>query len=216
MREHDRSPETTLQPAQQRQEGRGQASFNSADLEPWVRPASEAAPSWLGRADKLVTILNEWILVVIGTTFTILIVLQVVARYAFQFSIFHINALSGFLLVWFVFVGVGLGFRYGMHASMDLAENLLRSRGKQVVKVLQSMLAILFFVFLLLASYYALPVSMRNINPSIGISFAWGVAAIPVGSCFALWHLAIVLRETLTGVRVSQLEKLADFGTGQP
>jgi C4-dicarboxylate transporter DctQ subunit len=170
---------------------------------------------FMRRVDTLVTSVNEWLLVLIGTTFTALILLQVVARYVFQFSIFRINALSEFMLVWFVFLGVGLGFRYGMHATMDLVENLIPSRLKRSLNVLQIGIALLFFVFLIVASFYAVPASMRNVNPSIGVSFAWGVAAVPIGSLFALWHLAVMLRDKVSGAPLSELEPLADFGASQ-
>ena len=171
--------------------------------------------SLLSRVDRIVISINEWILLLIGITFTVLILLQVFARYVLQFSIFHIDALSGFLLVWFSFVGIGLAFRYGMHASMDLVETLVPTRVKFQVGVFRILTSIVFFLFLILASMVALPISMRNLNPSMGVSYAWGVAALPVGSAFAVWHLAVMLREMATGQRVNALEPLADFGMDQ-
>ena len=63
--------------------------------------------------------LRAALLFVIGALFTGMIVLEVVSRYLFDFSIFFINGAAQFLLVWFFLLGAGLALREGSHVGVE-------------------------------------------------------------------------------------------------
>ena len=66
---------------------------------------------FIKRLDSRLITITKIVVVFIGILFTILICLEVVSRFIFNFSIYLTNGLARFLLIWFFFLGAGLAMK---------------------------------------------------------------------------------------------------------
>src|SRR5207248_64605 len=84
-------------------------------------------PAW-GRIDGTFLQLTEYTLFAIGALFAIMITLEVISRYVFNFSISLVNALARLLLVWFFLLGAGIAMRRGAHVGFELVLSAMPPR----------------------------------------------------------------------------------------
>ena len=138
---------------------------------------------------------TEGLLFGIGMLFTVLICLEVVSRFVFDFSIFWINALARFLLIWFFFLGAGLALRKGGHVGFELIRRSLPAGTRRAVGVLAQIAIFAFFCMVLWGGLVAAPSSLKQVEPSLGVSALWAVAAIPVGALLLIYHQIAALLE---------------------
>ena len=142
------------------------------------------------RWDRRISRVTEVLVFAIGTVFSTLVLLQVVARFLFDFSVFLINALTGFLFIWFLLLGAGLAVKKGMHVAFELLIAKLALRLKQPMEILAHILTFGFFGLILWASLEAVPLSLGTVVPSLGVSMFWAIVAIPIGFVLMIYHQA--------------------------
>lgn len=155
---------------------------------------AKIADSWK-RIDSGIIRITEITLLVIGVAFTGLICLQVISRFVFDFSVFAINALARFLLLWFFLLGLGLALRKKLHVGFELIQRSLSQRLKRVAEFAVHGCIFLFCVEVLWGGLLALPPSLRQIEGSLEVSVVWAVASIPVGVGLMIYHQIMVFVE---------------------
>jgi TRAP-type transport system small permease protein len=150
----------------------------------------------LSRLSRYLERLLNAVVVLLAAVFGALVLFQVVARYAFGTSIFFASAVSNYIFIWFAMLGAALAMKEGLHVAVDLMPRFVPRKWQLVVKGLAHVLSLSFVCILIYASMSALPAAQRNVNPALGISVAWGIAAMPVGAALiafftidALWKL---------------------------
>lgn len=136
------------------------------------------------------------VVVLLAAVFGGLVLFQVMARYAFGISIFVASAVSNYIFIWFAMLGAALAMKDGLHVAVELMPRFVPYKWQLLVKAIAHLLSLAFVCILLYASVSALPAAQRNVNPALGISVAWGIAAMPVGAALvafftidALWRL---------------------------
>lgn len=129
----------------------------------------------------------------IGGLFTILIVVEVLSRYVFKFSLMFVNAGSRFLLVWFFLIGAGLALRHGAHAGFDLLVARLAPERRRAAILIAQALAMLFFGEMLWAGIHSLGPAWRQIEPGLEIRLFWAFLAIPAGFLLLIYHQAVLM-----------------------
>jgi TRAP-type C4-dicarboxylate transport system permease small subunit len=142
---------------------------------------------WL-RLDRWVLAVTHGMLFVIGALFTGMIVLEVVSRYLFDFSIFFINGAAQFLLVWFFLLGAGLALREGSHVGVEFLTNAVSTRAGQVMHGVAQALTFVFFCQMLWSGLLSLPDSWNQTEASTGLSLLWVTLAFPVGFALLIYH----------------------------
>jgi TRAP-type C4-dicarboxylate transport system permease small subunit len=131
-------------------------------------------------------------LFLIGSLFTLMIVLEVASRYFLDFSIFFINGAAQFLLVWFFLLGAGPALREGGHVGVEfLARAVSPSAGRALNGFAQA-LVFLFFCQMLWSGIAALPASWDQTEASTGLSLLWVMLAVPVGFVLLIYHQAAI------------------------
>jgi TRAP-type C4-dicarboxylate transport system permease small subunit len=155
---------------------------------------SEFRESWK-RIDAGIRRATEIVLLVIGVTFTVLICLQVVSRFVFDFSIFAINALARFLLLWFFFLGMGLALRKKLHVGFELIQRSMPPLAKRLAEGAVHLCIFVFCLEILWAGLLALPPSLRQIDGSLEVSTFWAVVSIPVGIALLIYHQVMIVLE---------------------
>lgn len=143
--------------------------------------------------DRAIVRATEFAVFAIGALFTILVSLEVLSRYVFQFSIMFVNAGARFLLVWFFVVGAGLALRRGAHVGFELlVSRVRRGRQRRVVLGAQA-LAMLFFAEMIWAGVYSLGPAWRQIEPGLEVSLVWAFLSIPAGFALLAYHMAVLM-----------------------
>ena len=136
--------------------------------------------------------------VLLAVVFGVLVLFQVVARYALGISIFAAAAISNYVFIWFAMLGAALAMKEGLHVAVDVVPWLFPKSWQPTAKAAAHVLSLAFACVLVYASISALPAAQRNVNPALGISVAWGIAAIPVGAVLVAYFAVDAL---LNGIR---------------
>lgn len=116
--------------------------------------------------------------------------LQVFVRYVLQRPLFlWTEEIARFILVWMVFLGIGVGVKNDAHFAMDVLPPLLGKRWGSLLRLFNDLCMGLILILLVLAglrfSYFGL---FQN-SPNMEILMAWVFAAIPIGGVLALVYL---------------------------
>lgn len=140
---------------------------------------------------KLDYILNhfEEYLGVISLIFTSLLVfVQVVLRYLFNYSLSWSEEIARYLIVWFVFIGSSIAVREKAHATMDALVTYLPQTGKRIFSLLANLVSIVFCVLLVWSgsSMVSGVMEFGTVTPSTGMPMYIPYLALPVGACLML------------------------------
>ena len=161
-------------------------------------------PNGWNRADRWILRATELLACLVGGTFTTLIMLEVISRYVFDFSIFFINAAARFLLVWFFLLGAGLALRLGAHVGLELVSASLPRSIARVVSLVAQLLVLVFFLEMLWSGYLALGSASRQVDSALGVSIVWVMLAFPVGFVLLIYHQVALL---VAAMRKPELEE---------
>jgi len=148
---------------------------------------------------RLELLLNA-LVVVMAIVFSALVLFQILARYVFGISIFFASAVSNYVFIWFAMLGAALAMKEGLHVAVDLLPRYVRGKWKVGVTAVALVMSVTFVCILIFASISALPAAQRNVNPALGVSVVWGIAAIPVGCVFIAFFALESLLKLLQGL----------------
>ncbi len=149
-------------------------------------------PAWRA-ADRCIMRATEVFLFIVGALFTVMVTLEVISRYIFNFSISFVNSGSRFLLVWFFILGAGPALRYGAHVGFELLVGALPPRRRRTVVLVAQFLALAFFAEMVWAGYYSLGPAWRQTEPGLEVSLLWAFLSIPVGFTLLIYHMAVLI-----------------------
>ncbi len=155
---------------------------------------TDIVAAWRAWDARLIRV-TEFLLFSIGATFTALVVLEVVSRFIFSFSIFFTNAMARYLLVWFFLLGAGPALRRGAHVGFDMLIQALPLAVRRRTEATAHVLVLVFFVLMIWGGLVSLPQAWAEIDSAMGVRSVWGIAAIPVGFVLLLYHQACVMVE---------------------
>jgi C4-dicarboxylate transporter DctQ subunit len=88
--------------------------------------------------------LEEWLIALLLAAMTVITFVQVVARYAFDYSFTWALELTSVLFAWLIFLGIPYGVRVGSHIGVDA---LVKSLGPKAARVLGAIAAALCIVY---------------------------------------------------------------------
>ncbi|MEW5724412.1 MAG: TRAP transporter small permease [Thermodesulfobacteriota bacterium] len=97
--------------------------------------------------EKLSGVINraaEYSLSGLGLGMSVIVAAQVFSRYGFNHSLFWSEELARFLLVWLTFLGAGVAYRRGVHASLDLFYHHLPPAWRRTTRLVVHLGALLF------------------------------------------------------------------------
>ncbi len=117
------------------------------------------------------------------------VLLGVINRFIFRFSLSGTEELARFLMVWISMLGGAIALRLGAHVSVTFVLVRLHAMRKWVVMF--NAMAIL--AFLLLVTVYGLKLCLsqsRQLSPVMRLSIFWFYLALPVGSSIMILHIA--------------------------
>lgn len=92
---------------------------------------------------------EEIILVVFFSVMIILVFLQVVFRYVFNYSLIWSEELARYLFVWQILLGASLSIRDDKHLKIDVIYMIVPEKMKKYIKVLSYFIFLVFALFLI-------------------------------------------------------------------
>lgn len=121
---------------------------------------------------------------------SLLIFVQVVLRYVFNYSLYWSEEMARYLIIWFIFIGSSIAVREKSHATVDLLLTYLPSRYKHILSMIGSSIAIIFFVMIIISGFQTIENVLRfsNTTPALGIPMFIPYLAIPVGSALMVFR----------------------------
>lgn len=159
----------------------------------------EASASWLSRIQMALASIEEIISVVLLAMILVLMFAQVIARYIFQAPLFWSDELARYCYVWMSFVaGAALVARRG-HIRINLINEALGPRARDVVEHLATLLVIITCGYFVFASWGWLMTTIRPTTPALRISQIWLYGVVWFSFALMTLHAAINLVLSLKG-----------------
>lgn len=139
---------------------------------------------------------------------SILVFIQVVMRYFFNYSLFWSEEVARYIIIWFIFIGSSIAVREKAHAVVDALVTFLPSMLKRVFSIFASLIAIIFCVFIIYSGWLNIAnvIQYQSVTPSLGIPLYIPYLAIPVGSALMLIRLSQLIWDDLKHLRTLDIE----------
>ena len=155
---------------------------------------AQAASGALAAAEGWLVELNRWFVIALMAAMAVLVFVNVVSRYAFNYSIIWVEELTRYMMVWVGFVGSGLVLRYGAHIAVDVFQDLLPTRAAQALRAaVVVVLAVAFAAMTWLGLQYV-SFAWDQETPVLNWNFGLVYLAIPIGSALMLAHLLLIAK----------------------
>jgi len=133
-----------------------------------------------------------------------LILVQILGRYVFNFSIAWSEEVATFVQVWLVMLGAGVAMRRRQHVGIDIL--IVRCPTKvQLMAKTASLLLIVWFLYIVLSgSFGMIGIGLIYKSPALQIPMAVPYFALPIGMLYFVLELVIAtLPEILAPVRAA-------------
>ena len=102
------------------------------------------------KIDHLEAIFERWFVLVVGTFVTLLILSQVVFRYALHISMGWYQEILTFAYVWLILMGISYTWRRGQHIHYGaFVNNLKNEKTKSIILIISPVLMLVFSIFLM-------------------------------------------------------------------
>lgn len=133
-----------------------------------------------------ITLLLIWI--------TVVLVLQVSARYIFSSGMFWTEEMARYAMVWIVFLGAAVVTKEKAHINVPILETIFPSLKKHFT-VLQIIFFLMYIVIILFISWGTLQVLQYQFSANMRLSMALVYSIIPISFILILIHLLANLTE---------------------
>ncbi len=156
----------------------------------------------LRRLEHAFVRINEIVVVVLMAVMTSLVLLNVVTRYGFQFSVTWAEELSRFVMIWVTYIGAGLALRKGNHVAFEYVQSLLPPRAVPWLRAFVALGILAFLAYLTYFGWEFSQLTMRQRSAVLGIQRGIVGLAIPIGAIVLGMHLLMIFRQFVnTNVR---------------
>lgn len=126
---------------------------------------------------------------------SIVIFIQIIARYVFFYSLPWSEELSRYFFVWVVFLGVNLAIRDNLEIRIDFIDNFVKGLLEKFLKLIQILAALVASAALVYSGMMLLKNGFRATSPSMQITMAYIYICIPVGMALTFIQLCIKLKD---------------------
>jgi TRAP-type C4-dicarboxylate transport system permease small subunit len=146
--------------------------------------------------------IQGWITFGFISVITVCVSVQAFVRYVLQKPLFlWSEELVRFILIWTVFLGIGVGVKNDAHFAMDVLPPLLGRRWGALVRLFNDLCMGLILVLLVLAGLRFSWFGLFQNSPNMEILMAWVFISIPIGGTLSLIYLIERIQQRLRDVR---------------
>lgn len=129
-------------------------------------------------------------------TFSQVLVRFVFTYFGFSFSAPWTEELSRYAMIWVVFLGLGVGFRYGMLLSLTFIIDALGPRTGQAMRYLALATSFGFLVALFLLGLNFVEFGRIERSPALSLPKTYVYWAMPVGAALACLNILALVADT--------------------
>ncbi len=158
-----------------------------------------------GIIGKFFDILDRFlkILVIIGNGLMLLIVfLQVITRYVFNYTPYFGEELARYLFVWVVFLSLPLVARSGGHMAIETLTSIAKGATLKFLNIVADLCSIIFLAIMVVCGVQMVIRTSFQTSPAMMIPMSWVYSVIPFGCAvmllYTLANLVDVLRKPAT------------------
>jgi TRAP-type C4-dicarboxylate transport system permease small subunit len=140
------------------------------------------------------------ILLILISSMSIDVLLQIVARKILSISIPWTEELARYLMVWIGFIGLGVAYRVkGLHIINILTEKLSEKRAS-LFSFISNILILIFLISVIPYGIKTCILNIEAVTPALRIPSGYVFAAIPVGCSFTLLFVLESMWEFLKSI----------------
>ena len=144
------------------------------------------------RLDDGLVWVNRWVLIALLAVMAVLVIVNVISRYAFSLSFPWVEEATRYMMIWAAFLGAGPALRVGGHIAI---ESLAQSLPPAAARILRAAIVAVIAVTLLLLIWLGIDYvdfAWYQESPVLGWSLGQVYLALPVGLTLTLAHLVAV------------------------
>ena len=141
--------------------------------------------------EKLSNVINrgvEYLLFVLGAAMSLIVGAQVFSRYVLNQSIFWSDEAARFLLIWLTFLGAGVAYRKGGHASIDIVYRRLPAFARKTASVVTDLMTLAFAGVMIFYGYKFSYFVRLQISPALFMPKWIPHSVIPIGGAIIAIH----------------------------
>ncbi|MGD0263617.1 MAG: TRAP transporter small permease [Candidatus Methylomirabilota bacterium] len=143
--------------------------------------------------------IQMWITFAFVAILAMSVSVEVFVRYVLQKPLFlWTEELARFVLVWTVFLGIGVGVKNDAHFAMDVLPPLLGQRWGALVRLFNDLCMGLILILLVLAGLRFSWFGTFQNSPNMEILMVWVFVSIPLGGILALIYLVERIQQRLS------------------
>jgi TRAP-type C4-dicarboxylate transport system permease small subunit len=146
----------------------------------------QALRSAILATDRVTTAAVTWAACAALALAASLAVFQVFMRYVLRQPTSWSEPLVQLAVIWMVYLGAAATFRIGALVAIDLLLSRLRGRAQRGLSLFITAGSLLLLGHMVWYGWTMAERAAINVNPTLGVSMAWGFAAAPVGAAFAM------------------------------
>ena len=128
---------------------------------------------------KILVGFAKWSAIVAAMIMTIMIFLQVIFRYLLKAPLSYSEELARYMFIWSVAMGAALALRRGKHIGVEAFVQWLPFRLRDQVKIVGSLLNLLFFGLLIWYGFVMVRATMDQLSPALLLPMGYVYLAIP-------------------------------------
>jgi TRAP-type C4-dicarboxylate transport system permease small subunit len=152
-----------------------------------------------GKISDLSARLIKWTLIVMVAVMTVLVIIQVLLRYIFFYSLSWSEEVARYLMIWVSFLAAGLAVQKGLHIGMESVIIRLRPPLRRRVNILTKTAVLIFLLYLTIGGFQVSWLVREQSSPALFLSMSYAYAAAGVGGLFMAIQMFHSLVEEWTG-----------------
>ena len=137
--------------------------------------------------------LIDLVIILLFIYMTIAVLVQVIGRYVFNFSIASAVETATFAQIWMVLLAAGTAMRWGLHVSVDILAAQLPSKLVRVINFPITFVCLWFLWIVFDGSFRLLEVGDIQSSPVLRIPMFYPYLAIPVAAAYLALEFVIVM-----------------------
>lgn len=152
-----------------------------------------------GKISDLSARLIQWTLVVMVAVMTVLVIIQVLLRYIFFYSLSWSEEVARYLMIWVSFLAAALAVQKGLHIGMESVIIRLRPPLRRKVNILTKTAVLILLLYLTIGGFQVSWLVREQSSPALFLSMSYAYAAAGVGGLFMAIQMFHSLVEEWTG-----------------
>lgn len=141
---------------------------------------------------------NEYFTMTMMVLMVVVVFMQILSRAVIGSSFTWTEEVARFFMIWVIFLGSAIAFRYGSHISIEAVYNLLSLRWKKIMHVLLTLVCLAFCYFLITKGFVLTQKSFTNLSPALGIPMGYVYMIMPISGIIMAANAVDMLVQFLT------------------